>query len=129
MALMYGGRPDESIPQFERAMRLSPRSPRSWTYRQMLGQAYFNLARYEEAIAWLEKATQIPRAPYMPFALAAATLGHLGRLDEARDMLAEVRKRKPDFSTDTVRTTVGRYGRYSCVDQGIDGLRKTGLAV
>ncbi len=127
MALMYVGRPEESIPQFERAMRLSPRSPRSWTYRQMLGQAYFNLARYEEAMAWLEKAIHIPRAPYMPFAHAAAALGHLGRLEEARDMLAEVRKRKPDFSIDTVRNTVGRYGRYSCVDQVIDGLRKAGL--
>ncbi len=77
----------------------------------------------------MEKAIHIPRAPYMPFASAAAALGHLGRLDEARDMLAEVRKRKPDFSTDTVRNTVGRYGRYSCVDQVIDGLRKAGLAV
>ncbi len=129
MALMYGGRPEESIPQFERAMRLSPRSPRSWTYRQMLGQAYFNLARYEEAMAWLEKAIHIPGAPYMPFAHAAAALGHLGRLDEARDMLTEVKNRKPDFSADTVRNTVGRYGRYSCVDQVIDGLRKAGLTV
>ena len=127
MALMYAGRPNESIPQFERAMRLSPRSPRSWTYRQMLGQAYFNLARYEEAMAWLEKAIQIPSAPFMPFAHAAAALGQLGRLEEARDMLAEVRKRKPDFSIDTVRNTVGRYGRYSCVGQVIDGLCKAGL--
>ena len=129
MALMYGGRPEESIPHFQRAMRLSPRSPRAWTYRQMLGQAYFNLGRYEEAMAWFEKAIYIPRASYMPFAHAASALGHLGRLNEARDMLSEVRKRKPDFSADTVRYTVGRYGRYSCVDQVIDGLRKAGLAV
>ena len=127
MALMYGGRPEESIPQFERAMRLSPRSPRPWTYRQMLGQAYFNLGRYEEAMACFEKAIQIPSAPFMPFAHAAAALGHLGRLDDAREMLAEVRRREPDFSTDTVRRTVGRYGRYSCVDQVLDGLRKAGL--
>ena len=127
MALMYGGRPEESIPQFERAMRLSPRSPRPWTYRQMLGQAYFNLGRYEEAMACFEKAIEIPSAPFMPFAHAAAALGHLGRLNDAREMLAEVRRRKPDFSTDTVRRTVGRYGRYSCVDQVLDGLRKAGL--
>jgi len=127
MALMYSGKPKESIPQFERAMRLNPRGPRAWTYRQMLGQAYFIMTRYEEALAWLEKAIHIPGAPYMPFAHATATLGQLGRIDEARDMLLEVKKRKPDFSADTIRNTVGRYGRHSCVDQVVDGLRKAGL--
>jgi adenylate cyclase len=129
MALMYSGKPRESIPQFEAAMRLNPRGPRAWTYRQMLGQAYFIMARYEEALAWLEKAIHIPGAPYMPFAHLTAALGHLGRLDEARDMLAEVKRRKPDFSGDTIRNTVGRYGRQSCVEQVVDGLRKAGLPV
>ncbi len=126
-ALLYGGRPEESIPQFERAIRLSPRSPRSWTSPQMLACAYFNLGRYEEAAAWSEKAIQQPNAPFMPFAHAAAALGHLGRIDEAHDMLAEARKRKSDFSADTIRNTVGQYGRYSEVDRIIDGLRKAGL--
>jgi hypothetical protein len=63
----------------------------------------------------------------MAFVLAAATFAHLGRIDEARAMLAEVRKRKPDFSADTVRNPVGRYGPHSGVDRIIDGLRKAGL--
>jgi adenylate cyclase len=126
-ALLYGGRPEESIPQFEKAIRLSPRNPRSWTSPQMLACANFNLGRYEEAATWSEKAIQHPNAPFMPFAHAAAALGHLGRIDEAHNMLSEVRKRKPDFSADTIRNTVGRYGRYSEVDRIIDGLRKAGL--
>jgi hypothetical protein len=63
----------------------------------------------------------------MPFAHAAAALGHLGRIDEARAMLAEARKRKADFSADTIRNTVGLYGRYSGADRIIEGLRKAGL--
>ena len=94
----------------------------------MLGQAYFNMQRYEEAMAWLNNAIAIPGTPYMPFVHATAALGHLGHLPEAGEMLAEVRNRKPDFSADTVKNTVGRYGRYSCADQIIEGLQKAGLA-
>ncbi|MEE8187832.1 MAG: adenylate/guanylate cyclase domain-containing protein [Kiloniellales bacterium] len=126
-ALLYSGRPMESIPHFERAIRLSPRSPRSWASPQMLACAYFNLGRYEEAATWSEKAIRQPNAPFMPFAHAAAALGHLGRIDEARAMLAEARKRKADFSADTIRNTVGLYGRYSGADRIIEGLRKAGL--
>ena len=127
LALLYGGRPDESIPQLEKAIRLNPRSPISWAYLDMLARAYFNLERYEEAAAWFEKATQQPNASFLPFVHAAAALGHLGRIDEAREMLAEGKKRKPDFSADTVRSTVGMYGRHSGADQIIEGLHKTGL--
>ncbi len=93
----------------------------------MLARAYFNLERYEEAAVWFEKATQQPSASFLPFVHAAAVLGHLGRIDEARDMLAEGYKRKPDFSADTVKSTVGVYGRHSGADQIIAGLRKAGL--
>ena len=94
----------------------------------MLACAYFNLGRYEEAASWSEKAIRQPNAPYMPFAHAAAALGHLCRIDEARAMLAEVIKRKPDFTADTVKSTVGAYGRHSGTEQIIDGLRKAGLS-
>ncbi len=127
LALLYGGRSADSIPHFEQAIRLSPRSWRPWTYRQMLARAYFNLGRYEEAAAWCEKAVQQPKAPFMPFVDAAATLGHLGRIDEARAMLAEVKKRRPDFSAHTVTNTIGRLGPHSNADRIIDGLRKAGL--
>lgn len=128
MALLYSGRPEDSIPQFERAIRLSPRSPRAWTYPQMLACAYFNLGQYEKSASWSEKAVLHPNAPFMPFLHAAAALGHLGRLAEARAMLTEAGNRRPDLSADTVRSTVGVYGRHSGVDRIVDGLRKAGLS-
>ncbi len=127
LALLYGGRPEESIPQFERAIRLNPRFPALWAYLDILARAYFNLKRYEEAAVWFEKATQQPISSFLPFVHGAAALGHLGRLDEARAMLADAKKRNPDFSADTVKSTVGMYGRYSGADRIIDGLRKAGL--
>jgi adenylate cyclase len=127
LALLYAGRPDASIPHLESAIRLNPRSPISWAYYDMLGRAFFNLGNYEEAAVCLYKATQQPNASFLPFVHSAATLGHLGRIDEARRMLAEGKKRQPDFSADTVESTVGVYGQYSGADQIIDGLRKAGL--
>jgi len=127
MALMYGGRPEESIPQYETAIRLSPRSPILWAYLAMLGRAHFILKRYEEAVKWFEKAIEQPNTTFLPFVDAAAALGHLDRVNEARAMIAEVRKRKPDFSIDSVRTMYGQFGQYSEVNQIIEGLRKAEL--
>ena len=127
IALLYGGSPEESVPQFERAIRLSPRSPVLWAYWTMLGLAYINWGKYEKAVTSFEKAIQQPHAIFMPFAYVAATLGLLGRIDEAGSMLAEAKRRKPEFSLDTIRNTIGRFGSYSGVERIIDGLHKVGL--
>jgi tetratricopeptide (TPR) repeat protein len=127
MALLYGGRPEESIPQFERAIRLSPRSPLLWAYWMMLGLAYINLEKYEEATVSFEKAIQQPNAAFMVFVHAASTLAHLGRIDEARALLAEAKTRKPGFSIDTVRSAADQFGPHSGVARIIDGLIRGAL--
>ena len=127
VALLYGGRPEDSIPHIEKAIRLNPRSPILWAYLDMLGRAHFKLENYKQAADWFEKATQQPHASFLPFVHGAAALGRLGRVDEAREMLAEGTKRNPDFSADTVRRTVGVYGRHSGADQIIEGLGMAGF--
>lgn len=127
LALLYGGKPDESVEQFETAIRLSPRSPIRWAYLNMLGRAYFNMEKFEEALKWFEKSIQQPNTTYMPFIDAAATLGHLDRIEEARALFARGEKRKPNFSVDTIKSTIGMHGRYLEADRIIDGLRKAGL--
>ena len=93
----------------------------------MLSHAYFNLKQYEKAVEWSQKAVRQPNAPYMPFAIATAILGYLDRIDEAGAMLIEVKKRNANFSADTIRNTIGLYGRYSGADRLIEGLKKAGL--
>ncbi len=127
LALLYRGKPDESIAQFETAMRLSPRGPLLWIYLNMLGRAYFNMEKYEEALEWFEKSIQQPNTTYMPYIDAAATLGHLGLIKEAHDMFARGIKRKPEFSVDTIKSTIGIHGRHSGLERIIDGLNKAKL--
>jgi tetratricopeptide (TPR) repeat protein len=94
----------------------------------MLGLAYINLQKFEEAAASFEKAIEQPNAAFMVFVHAASTLAHLGRIDEARALLAEAETRKPGFSIDTVSSAAGQFGPHSGVARIIDGLRKAGLS-
>ena len=126
--MLHGGRPEDSIPQFEKAIRLNPRFTALWAYLDILGRAYFILERYEEAMAWFVNATQQPNASFLPFIHAAATLGHLGRIDEARALLAEAKTRKPGFSIDTVRSAAGQFGPHSGVAGRSDVLLIAGMS-
>ena len=128
LALLYAGKPDEGIPHLESALRLNPRSPILWAYHDMLGRAFFNMGNYEEAAVCFKKAVRQPNASFLPFAHSAATLGHMGRIEEARSMLAEAKKRRPQLSADTVESTIGVYGQYSGMDEIINGLRIAGLS-
>jgi adenylate cyclase len=128
LALLYGGKPEESISQFETGIRLSPRSPVLWAYWMMLGLAHVSLKKYEEAAASFNKAVQQPNAAFMPFTYAAATLGQLGRVDEARSMFAEAKRRNPKVSIDTVGNMLAHLGLKTGEDWIIDGLRKAGLS-
>ena len=93
----------------------------------MLAHAYLCLGQYESAAKWSEQAVRYPNAPYMPFAIASAILGHLDRIDEARVMFHEVERRNASFSVDTIRNTIGLYGRHSGADRIISRLQKAGL--
>jgi adenylate cyclase len=127
LALLYWGKPDESIAHFETAIRLNPRSPIMWAYLNMLGRAYFNMEKFEEALERFEKSIQQPNTTYMPFIDAAATLGHLGRIEEARALLARGIKRNPDFSVDNIKSMIDVHGRHPGADRIIDGLNKADL--
>lgn len=82
----------------ERAIRLSPRHPRSWF--QFTGMAITcHLERnYEECIGWAEKA--LVQHPHFAVAvrMLAAALVNSGRLDRAREVMAEALRIEPDMT-------------------------------
>ncbi len=90
----YAGQPDLAIKHIETAVRLSPRE-RVGTPLQVMGVAYFFKRRFDEAAAKLLLAIQDDPGYPHSYRVLAACYAHMGRLDEARAIVARLRDITP----------------------------------
>ena len=91
---LWAGQPDIAIEHVETALRLSPRE-RMGVPLFVLGQAYFFKRRFDEAASKLLLSIQdIPGFP-ASYRTLAACYAHMGRLDEARAIVARLRAITP----------------------------------
>lgn len=124
VALHYSGRSEEAFSCFDRGMALDP------YYRDMFlhfrAQAHFQLRQYEKAIDFLKR--RLIRTPQTDISrvLLAASYGHMGRIEEAREEWKEVFRTNPDYSLE-YRRKVLPYKNPADFELLIDGLRKAGL--
>jgi TolB-like protein len=87
--LMQGGEYEEALARYERFLHLDPKSPwRTWVLPSM-GCCLVAMGRFDEAIAPAKEGLQI--APNNPWGAAGliAALAHSGRVEEAREILAQ----------------------------------------
>jgi TolB-like protein/class 3 adenylate cyclase/Tfp pilus assembly protein PilF len=99
MNTMFLGRPEAAIPYVEKAIRLDPHGPAIAPYYWALGYSHLLLDRADEAIDLLRRArTANPRFWFISLALASA-LGLKGNLEEAKTVLAEAIKLKPEVNS------------------------------
>ena len=126
-ALTMSGRPEEAVPQFDTAVRLSPYDPRVSSFLEMRAWALLVMGRYEEAASSARMSVRKPNADLWAYATLSAALGHLDLLDEARTVRQELLKRKPDYSLSFVRRFVYYNKNSAHLKRYIDGLRKAGL--
>jgi adenylate cyclase len=124
MVLMYAGRSAESLEPFATAMRLDPHYSNMLLH--LLAQAHFSLGEYETAITHL--LDRIARNPDTDASrmLLAASYGHRGRLDEARETWVDLLKVNPSFSL-AQRARVLPYKDPRDFQRIVDGLSKAGL--
>jgi adenylate cyclase len=124
LALMYAGRAAEALEAFALAMRLDPHY--SGIVLHFLAQAHFSLGHYEPAAQRLRE--RIARTPGTDSSrmLLASCYGHLGRMEEARRVWAEMLKINPDFSLEQ-RARVLPYKDPGDFQRIVDGLTKAGL--
>jgi tetratricopeptide (TPR) repeat protein len=122
--LIFAGRPQEGIDLVKKAMRLDPHYPPN--YLIYLGDAYYAMGKYEEAIEALK--SSLTRAPDFLSArrILAVIFSELGRKEEARSEVAEMLRISPRTSL------VGQRKRLPFKDQIVlerylEGLRKAGL--
>ncbi len=119
--LSYAGRATEGLEVEHRAMRLNPHFP-EW-YLVMLGQIYFDLRRYEDAIGTLERlcATDTSSA----FLYLAASQAASGRVDDARKTFGRAMEIDPRA---TVKQSISLfpYKNSADLEHFLSGLRKAG---
>src|SRR5215471_6534359 len=91
---LWAGQPDIAIEHIEAALRLSPRA-RIGNSHNLIGNAHFFARRFDEAVPQLLLAIQEDPSFTVPYRHLAACFAHMGRLDEAREIVARLRAITP----------------------------------
>ena len=117
------GHPDEAIPNFERAIRLSPFDP--WLFARFTGLAisFVGIDRFDDAVAAAKNALQENPTFTSAHLCLAAALAHLGRDAEVTKTVTHFLEIEPSFQISSWVTRTG-HGRSETL---IEGLRKAGL--
>jgi adenylate cyclase len=91
---LWAGQPDRAIAHFETALRLSPRD-RAVAPLLGIGIAHFLARRFDEARSTLLRSRQEFPGWVPNYRFLAACCAQMGRLDEAREIVQELRARTP----------------------------------
>jgi adenylate cyclase len=120
----WAGRQQEAIPHFHSAMRLSPFDRTMVAMLSGLAVALCMDGRYEESITWAQRAISEQdtwTASYRPL---AASLAHLGRMDEARRVAEQLLAHDPGYRVEQIKSL---YWSSPGFDRYLEGLIKAGL--
>ncbi|MDA9408745.1 adenylate/guanylate cyclase domain-containing protein [Bradyrhizobium sp. CCBAU 45384] len=117
------GRPEEALRSFERALRMSPIDPLLHQTFAVMGYAYIELGRFDEAIVAGKKAQRQNPSFSPSYRCLASAFAHLGRDAEAREAAARLLETDPSF---TISAWIARGGQ-SNAKLLIEGFRKAGL--
>jgi adenylate cyclase len=125
--LAYAGRPEETIPLVEKAMRLSPNDPRLFIWLPALAGAHYQLGHYEQAIEAGRRSWTLNRNWPVGLTYVLAALGQLGRTEEARTVLPSFKALRPTDLAGWERNARRVFTDRAAVDHLRDGLRRAGF--
>ena len=114
----------EALACFTRALELSPAAPDNNWSLSGVADCHLGLGRFEEAVRWARRATEAGRPWWVTWFILAASLGHLGRIDEAKAALGQGLQMRPAH---TVAKLLGGRKREPWYENWIEGLLKAGL--
>jgi adenylate cyclase len=124
-AYIYGGESHKGIEQLQVAQRLNPIDPRGSLVRSALATAHFFAREFETTVSLMRQVlAEVPSNNIARRYLAAA-LSHLGRVEEAREVVEDLLRTQPNSSLSLSRTN--RFRHPWMMDLYIEGLRKAGL--
>ncbi len=123
---LYAGRPAETIGLAEKGIRLSPSDPRLFIWLPALAGAHYQMRHYAEAVEAGRRSWSLSRNWPHGLRYVVAGLAQLGRIDEARAALDDLKKF--DSSLGVVEAGFMRtYRDRAGIDHILDGLRKAGF--
>jgi adenylate cyclase len=94
--LGFGGYREEALDRLLQAMRASPHDPLTWLWMQWFGAVQFFAGKFDAAQATLREVIRLRPGFPLAYCTVAASLAHLGRLDEARQVLDRIRALFPE---------------------------------
>ncbi|MBR0719103.1 adenylate/guanylate cyclase domain-containing protein [Bradyrhizobium liaoningense] len=114
---------EEALRSLERAIRMSPVDPRLHNTFALMGLAFIELGRFDEAIVAGKKAQRHNPSLPVAYRCLASAFAHLGRDAEAREAAMRVLELDPAF---TISPLIA-WGGLARAKLFIEGLRKAGL--
>ena len=126
IALADVGRFDEAFRHHDEALRLGQRDPTLPQIMARRAATHYWAGEYEEANEWIKRVVSHPNARlWLYYAMMAASLVQLGRLDDARNAARQVMELFPGVTLNKVRD-LAYFGTQKW-DRFVDDLRQAGL--
>ena len=123
---LYRGHPEEAIALAERGIRLSPRDPRLFIWLPALAGAHYQLRHYAQAVEAGRRSWMLNRNWPAGLRYVVAGLARLGRVEEAKAALEELKLLNPNFAF-VEGNLLRLYEDRAAADHILDGLRLAGF--
>ena len=123
------GRPEETFPLVEKAIRLSPHDSNLGEWYLSIGIAWFMMNQLEEAIVWLRRSTEANPELGINYSALASACSLAGRNEEAGAAVSAYTRLHPIMTINKLRSS--RYSDHPAYlawrERFYEGLRKAGL--
>ncbi len=123
--LAWAGQHDASVARNEFALGMNPQDPSTFFRHFGLALAHYLASRYERALDHASAVLQMRPSWWLGQLLYAASCAQLGRRDEARPILDELARVRPDITISWLRVLPHAHSRDR--EHLLDGLRLAGL--
>jgi len=123
---LYAGRREEAIRRAEKGIRLSPSDPRLFIWLPALAGAHYQMRHYWEAVEAGRRSWSLNRNWPHGLRYVVAGLGQMGRIEDARAALAELKLMDANLEA-SARVLRRNWSDPADVDHLLEGLRKAGF--
>jgi hypothetical protein len=120
------GQHEAALDQLARSLRLNPLDPQNFAAERGMAAALLHLERYDEAVKWAAVALALEPGDIRVLRTSASIYALAGRLHEAREIMASIRRLYPEMRLSHLGDLVG-LSRQQDIDRLIEGLRFAGM--